>query len=449
MRAFAAALAIVLLTAAPAAAQDTTPGEGLGGYDVRASALAISLQPVFPALLPTGDAPVEATVALSTGRVRSGGNALARGSILWPGNAAADPGPLFGQVFSPEIGALFPKWPLQAEASQRDGEVTAGAPPVVAMRAVGHPDRALGDVRAADAKLPGLLHVENIASTADTVVTDTSATSVARVTLSGVTLLNGYITAEQIRSISETTTTGASSTTSGDVDVVGLRIGGIEVSVTDDGFRVTGAPPEAGSAPGAGDEPFPGASPEEQVAAVLESVGARITLFNGAGGTQGGRADHYELGMVVSVDNPVGGQGPIPPGRFDLILGSTSSTSIGTSLFAGAGGVASSGGTAPSSSGGSGASSAPSSVSIGAGPEPGSASLTAVGESLDGSAAAQEGGGFLDAAPRRADYRFDGLPLGLVLALLLAAAVVARWIRNGLNGIIAARTPGAEEGSEP
>ena len=51
-----------------ALAQDTTPGEHLGGYVGRASAMAFSFQPVFPALLPTGDAPFEATIALATAR---------------------------------------------------------------------------------------------------------------------------------------------------------------------------------------------------------------------------------------------------------------------------------------------------------------------------------------------------------------------------------------------
>jgi hypothetical protein len=435
------ALAVVGLTAAPALAQDTTPGERLGGYDVQASSMVASFQPVFPALLPTGDAPIEATLGLSTGRVKSGGNAFGRASIIWPGNAAADPGPLFGQLFGPEIGALFPKWPLQAEADQQDGEVIAGAPPGVSMKAVGFPDLASGDVRTADINAPGLVHAEHIASTAETKVFDASASSVARATLEGVSLFGGYITVEQIRSISRTTSNGSSAKSSGDVDVVGMRIGGIDVSVTDDGFKVTGVPPDAQEAPGAGGEPFPGQSPEKQVQQVLASIGARITLFQGVGRTAGGQAQHFELGLVFSIDNPVGGQGPIPPGHFDLIVGSTSSQTLASSPFSsGASGFGASG------SGSSGSvSSSPRSVSIGGGPAPAGTSVSGVGEELGG---ATGGTGTPELAfgdtPRRVDYRFKGVPRGMFIGLLLAALLAAYYLRNFFNSIIAAKTERGE-----
>lgn len=433
--------------ATPALAVDDTPGENLGGYDVQGNAMAFSFQPVFPALLPTGDAPVEGTIGLSTGRVKSGGNAFGRAAIVWPGNAAADPGPLLGAGFGQEeLGALFPKWPLQAQASQTDGEVVTGAPPGVSMKAIGFPDRGAGDVRSADVNVPGLFLAEQFASTSDTVVKDASASSLARVTFEGVSLLGGHITIEQIRSISQTTSNGDSSTEKGDVDIVGMKIGGIDVSVTDDGFKVTGVPPDAESAPGAGGEPFPGQSPEEQVQQVLANLGARITLFNGVGRTAGGQAHHYELGLVVSVDNPAGGQGPIPPGRFDIILASTTSSTLGSPLFS-----LGTGGTGGSGSGTSvlGGSEVPESVSIGGGPTVGESSLDNVGQALGGGPASGSGtgtlGGFLDASPQRVDYRFDGLPRAMVIGLLLLALLAARWIRNFFNSIIGVK---ASEGSE-
>jgi hypothetical protein len=449
------ALAVVALCfmAAPALAVDDTPGENLGGYDVQANAMAFSFQPVFPAFLPTGDAPFEGTIGLSTGRVKSGGNSFGRAAIVWPGNAAADPGPLIGVGFGQEeVGALFPKWPLQAQATQGDGEVITGAPPGVSMKAIGYPDRGAGDVRSADVNVPGVILAEHVASTSDTVVMDASASSVARVTFDGVSLLGGHITIEQIRSISETTSTGNSSTQSGDVDIVGMKIGGIDVSVTDDGFKVTGVPPDAESAPGAGDEPFPGQSPEEQVQQVLANLGARITLFNGVGRTAGGQAHHYELGLVLSVDNPAGGQRPIPPGRFDIILASTTSSSLGSPLFAfgGAGGFGGSGGSGGSESGTGalgGGSQAPESVSIGEGPTVGPSSLDGVDQALGGTGGSGSGtlGGVLDGAPQRVDYRFNGLPRGMVIVWLLAALLAARWIRNFFNSIMGAK---ASEGSE-
>jgi len=442
------ALLVVLVVggmyALPAFAQDTTPGENLGGYDVNASGLAISVQPVFPAFLPTGDAPFEGTIALSTGRVKSGGNAFGRGSIIWPGNAASDPGPLFGQLVGPEVGALFPKWPLQAQATQQDGEVTAGAPPLVSMTAIGQSDRGFGDVRTADIQAPGFVHAEHVASTSDTVVKDAGVTSVARVSLQGVTLAAGYITIEELRSVSRTSGNGSTSTSNGDVDVVGMKIGGIDVSVTDDGFQVTGVPPEGEEVPGAGGEPVPNSSPEEQVQQVLANLNARITLFEGVSRTAGGQAQHYEIGLVLSIDNPVGGQGPIPPGRFDIILGSTSSSTLSSSPFsAGPSGFESGG------SNGTGGGS-PGSVSLGDGPRVGGSTVSGVGEDLSGAettpGSQAAGENFGNAVPQGSDYRFDGIPMALFIVLLLVALVVARYIRNFFASLMTAN--GSSQGGD-
>ncbi|HYZ92115.1 MAG TPA: choice-of-anchor P family protein [Actinomycetota bacterium] len=430
------ALVAAFAFAVPAGAEDTTPGENLGGYDAQASAMAFSFQPVFPALLPTGDAPVEGTIGLATGRVKSGGNAAGRGAIIWPGNAAADPGPLIGAGFGQEaIGALIPKWPLQAQAVQGEGEVTTGAPPAISMKAYGFADRGAGDVRAADVDVPGLLHAEHVASTSETTVTDGAVSSVARVAFDGVSLFDGHVTVEQIRSLSKTTSNGGTATTAGDVDIVGMKIGGIDVSVTDDGFKVTGAPPDAGSAPGAGGEPFPGQSPEEQVQEVLANLGARITLFHGVGRKTGGQAQHYELGLVFSIDNPVV-QGPIPPGRFDVIVGSTASSTFASMPFRFDGGGFGESGATPSRE--------PGSVSIGEGPAPGAGSLSPIGEQVD--ASGDVGGGVVTDVAQRSDYKFGGVPASTLVILLLAALLAARYMRNFFLSVIGVKS--ANEGSE-
>ncbi|MEX2392978.1 MAG: hypothetical protein WD826_00730, partial [Actinomycetota bacterium] len=61
MKRLVVACAVVLLSASPAFAQDTTPGEGLGGYDSAGTGAAISFQPFLPALVSTGDVPFEVT----------------------------------------------------------------------------------------------------------------------------------------------------------------------------------------------------------------------------------------------------------------------------------------------------------------------------------------------------------------------------------------------------
>jgi hypothetical protein len=436
---FAVVLLMCMPLAGSAAAQDTTPGENLGGYIGQASAMAFSFQPVFPAFLPTGDAPFEATMALTTANVRSGGNAFGRASSVWPGSAASDVGPLLGQTQAgPQVGALFPKWPIQAQANQDDGVITAGAPPALVMQATGFPDRAGGDARIADLLAPGLARISHIASTSTSVVTDSDVTSIGEVALHGVSLFNGHITFDTLHSISKTTSNGTTSTSTGDVTLSGLRIGGANVRVTDAGFKVEGFP-GADQAPGGGGQPFPNASPEETVAQTLKSLNARITLFRSVGSANAGAADRITQGLVLSIDNPVGGQPDIsvpglpvphiPPGHFDLILGATSSTTLGSPPFVqGLGQLPPAGGSL-----GSGAQSA----SIGGGPVVSGTSLSNLGDQLG----TTPGSGPLTATigdTERAGYRFGGVPIGLAIALLLAALLLARYIKRFFDSIMLA-----------
>ena len=413
-----------------ARAQDTTPGEHLGGYIGGASALAFSFQPIFPALLPTGDAPVEATIALSTADLKSGGNAYGHASLLWPGSAAADPGPLIAQgAGQPTIAGAFPKWAIQAQAHNNDGVVTTGVPPAIVMRATGYPDRAAGDSRIADLDVPGLAHIEHIASTARSDVTDTAITTESRVALHGVSLLNGFITADQVLSVSKTTSDGTMATSSGSTSVSGLQVAGISVTVTDKGFQVENGPPGSEQAPGANGKPFPGQSPAEQVQQVLDNLHARLTLFRSVGRAAGGAADRYATGFVLSVDNPVAGVGPIPPGRFDVILASTSSQTLASPPFVF---------NLPSvpSSAGAVAGTPPASVSIGNGPTVAAETLTNSASSPSVVAAPANAVGNLNAVTQRSRYDFGGVPVGLVIGLLVAAAVAARYLRKAFNAFM-------------
>ena len=439
--------AVLLAVPAPALAQgDETPGENLGGYDAMSSAVAFSFQPFLPAFVSTGDVPFEASFALSTSRVKSGGGAFGRGALVWPGSAAANLGPILGVAFDqPELGALIPPWPLVAEATQDDGEVVTGQPPAIAMTATGQKDRASGDVRLADGKIPRVIHIENIASTATSVVTDSSVTSTGRIALHGVTLLAGYITIEEIRSRSVATSIGGAASTSGDVDIIGMKIGGIDVSVTDEGFQVGGFPPDAQDLPGAGGEPAPGQSPEDVVNAILESLGARITLFKSVSTVSGGKAERTAPGMIVSIDNPAGGVDRIPPGRFDIIIAATSASSLSTLPFnADLGDIGGALDSLPgdTSSGGGG------SISLGDGPEVAGDTVSNVEDELSDAGAGPLGDvpQSLDDVTQRSDrYEFGGLPLGLVFGLLLLAALLARYVRNFFRSMLAGAAQRNEE----
>ena len=416
------AVAVVAMFAvalgAPSYAQtsdDLSPGSGLGGYLARSSAEAFSLQPYLPALISTGDVPFEGTIALSTSNVGSGGNSFARGAALWLGSAAGDPGPLIGEgAGQPTIGELFPKWPLQAQATQNDGEVTTGEPPLVAMTADGFPDHSAGDTRLADVNVPGLVHIEHLASTSTSIVHAADVTNDTRVVLHGISLLNGHITIDQLLSYSKTTSDGTNATQSGSLMISGLKIGGQTVIVTDKGFVVDDQPAE------------PGRSPAQTVNAVLAAFHARLTLYNATGSANGGSADRVGGALVLSIDNPAGGIGPIPPGRFDVILGSTSSTAQATPAFAFGGGTNLSPGGPSVISNEIPRTESPSSFSLGSGPAPARSTASSVGAA---------GGPSLSYATapqtlRSSSYHFTGVPIGLVFVLLIVAAAAARYVRR-------------------
>lgn len=415
--------------AAPVAPVDDTPGGSLGGYIAESSAMAFSLQPFLPALISTGDVPFEGTVALSTSNVNSGGNSFARGAALWLGSAAGDPGPLIGEgAGQPEIGGLFPKWPVQAQATQTDGEVATGKDPILLMTADGFADRSSGDTRIADVNVPGLVHIEHIASTSTSTVHDTDVVNDARVVLQGISLINGHITIDQLRSFSATTSNGSDSTQTGDVAISGLKIGGVIVRVTDAGFQIIGLPKGSSQAPGAGGQPFPNQSPAQVVNSVLSAFHARLTLFRSVGSAVGGTASRLGGALVLSIDNPAGGVGPIPPGRFDIILGSTSSTTQVSPQFVL--GTPELGGGASVSGSDIGRGETPSSVSLGGGPSPSNSTLGTV------SGPQALGGTSQLPSTQPADYRFKGIPIGLVIALLLVAVVLSRYIRRFMNNVI-------------
>jgi hypothetical protein len=242
-----------------------------------------------------------------------------------------------------------------------------------------------------------------------------------------VSLLNGAITADQISSVSKTTSDGTLATSAGSTAVSGLKIGGMNVTVTDRGFEVIGGPPGSDQAPGGNGKPFPGQSPAEQVQQVLDALHARLTLFRSAGRAAGGSADRYATGFVLSVDNPAGSVRL--PGHFDVIMSSTSAQTLASPQFVV---------TLPSLPS-TPAVSAPPSVSIGNGL---SVSPLAIGNT--GSPASARGSGaqptnVLNAVPQRSRYEFGGVPIGLVIGLLLVALIAARYLRSALLALMSAK----------
>jgi hypothetical protein len=423
---------VVIALAMPALGQEVEqpaggPGSNLGGYRGQTAGSAISFRPVFPALLPTGDAPVEVTLGLSTANVGSGGNAFGQASVAYPGSAVANIGPLLGQVGPPEAAALLPPYPLAVEASAADGEVQRSAPPLLVMRAAGRPDRGEGETRFLDINLPGLLEIDEIATVSRALVNAGDVTARTEVTLSGVRILGGTIRAGTIRSLAETSSNGRVATTSGITEIAGLKIAGLEATLGFDGAHITGLPPEAGAIPGAGEEPFPGQNPEDILNGLLSALGAEITLTKFVGNEMGGASDAIAQGVLLSIENPLGGTPipgldiPIPPGRLEFLLASAASASQASPSFE-AGELP----TLP-----------PSEVDNDF-TTPGATSDTLVGGAGAVPDAPVLSGLPTDAGltPAGDDYTFDGLSLGLVLGLAVLALCLAWYLRRFVDRIV-------------
>ena len=417
---------VLLLGAAPAHAQsDDEPESQLGGYIAGSAGWAVSMQPFIPALLPTGDAPFETTISLSTATVKSGGNALGRAAIFWPGSAAANLGPLLAVGASqPFVGSLIPPYPGFVEASAKDGAVERSAGPGISMKAFGSESRAEGDVRTPDIDLPGLLKVDSVSSQSFAEVTDVDVSTSSVVTLEGVSLINGAIKATSIYSKSLTRSTGDTSNADGVLHVVGLTVNGIAVEVTGAGIRAVGLPPEAAPAPGAS-APFPGANPDDALNQALTALGASIRVTRLSQKSSGGAADRLANALVLTVNNPA-----VPGSRVEITLASTGSAALATLPVAtdlgeletpdldNAGSDVL--GSSESASLGDFAASPEGNLALG--PSPEADALSQAGSSSTGT----------NVEGSLAGYRFGGLPIGLVLLLIAASVVLGRWIRTFL-----------------
>jgi hypothetical protein len=418
---------VSLALARPAGAQESE--SQLGGYVAGAAGWAFSFQPFLPALLPTGDAPVETTFSLSTASVKSGGIALGRAAIVWPGSAAANLGPLIEQAAGqPGFAGLVPPYPGAVEASARDGEVLRSVSPLVTMRAFGSASRAEGDSRTPDVNLPGVLKIDSVSSNSVAEVSDVDVTSGCTVHLEGVTLLGGAIKIAAIHSRSITTSTGSSGTAGGDLEVAGLTIAGIKAELTAAGLHATGLPSQASPIPGVS-AVFPGTNPDAALNKALASLGVSMTLTRPVDKVNGATADRLANGVLISIVNPA-----VAGGRFDVTLASTGSSAQATPLSDLAGG-----GLDLGAAGGDLTGALPATSVLGSDTTAGTGDFAssnlgglALGPSGTGRGLTGTGAGTALGTDLSA-YHFKGVSWQLVLLLLAVSALLARWMRTFLR----------------
>jgi hypothetical protein len=307
---------VALVALAPAAAAQTADEE-LAGYVGTASGAAFSLQPIFPGLLPTGDAPFEVTGALSTASTKSGGNAFGQAAAVWPGSAAANLGPLLGTAAGqPPLVGLVPPYPAAVTANQDQGEQTQGAEPGPVMRASGKDGAASSTVRAGAVDVPGVFHADAVSSTSSAAVEAGSLVTQTTATLTGVVLGGGAVTIDAVRSTSRATSDGTRSTSTGGTVLTGLKVAGQAAELTGKGLRTTGVPVEV-------------------LTKALEAAGIELAVTDADGRSDGGAADRVGSGVTATIVNPAAAANPQFQGsRFVLTLGPTAVGALASPPFA-------------------------------------------------------------------------------------------------------------------
>lgn len=416
--AFALAAGLVAAPVAASAQEATTDEPQLAGYVGVAGGAAFSLRPVFPGLLPTGDAPFEVTLGLTTANTKSGGNSYALAAGVWPGSAAAGLGPLLGAAAGQAVfSQVIPPWPAAVSADQDSREAVRGAEPGPVLRALAGKEGSSSRAHGAGGGIPGLITVEAVASTSRSLVEDLKLVSESIVTLTGVSILDGTVTIDVVKSVATATSTGDAATSVGDVRLDGVKVNGVDVTVTGKGVEAAG--PAAAA-----------------VTAALADAGVSLELLKGAGTAEGGTADRVSQGLLVTIANPAATANPqFEASRFEISLAPTAVGALASPPFGDGGDVEA----FVSESGDGGTGGALDTGALG-GEAGGSFSAIAetVGEVFGGGEAGAVGGGSAGEALAFERTSFDdvgGVPASLVVALVIATALAARWIRRVVASI--------------
>ena len=286
-----AVLGLTLVAALPLGATATaqTADEQLAGYVGMAAGAAFSFQPIFPGLLPTGDAPFEVTGALSTANVKSGGNAYASAAGVWPGSAAANLGPLIGTAASqPLFTQVVPPFPGVVQSNQDEGDKVTGAEPGPVLAASAKPGASAGRAQPGGGGVPGAFTFEDVSSISRSFVENGKLTTESIVTVKGLAFGGGAFTIDSVKSTARAITDGVKATIEGGTVVTGAKSGGQGGEVGPDGVSGLNAIGKQ----------------------VLEASGIKVTVAEPQGKAEGGAADRVSNGVTVEMPNPLASANP-------------------------------------------------------------------------------------------------------------------------------------------
>jgi hypothetical protein len=393
---------VLVLSAVPAATSAQEVATSLIGYEAAASGTAFTAFPRLPAVLPV-DAPLEATVALATATLSSGGQGFGRSSTFYPGSLLVGLRPLIETGVGTRL--PLPDYPVIVEAREFE-EAKRSEVPGITMAVDADPARsvAVADVGAVD--IPAVVTVRSMRTESRAVLASDEVTATSTTTLEGVSIA-GVVSIGSLVSTSSVRSDGRTATCTGGVDVGDVFVSGSRARLDDQGLHVDG------------ETALPGLDLGAIVADALKGAGVDIRLLGGESRCTGSLGSRTSAGLLVSIPTPE--LGPITAGGIQVVLGSTSASAGGSSLDP----------------------DAPPTVDLGPGfsdvidvpgPSIGDGTLPPVATPVDPADPTV-------LAPERAAYDFDGLPLSLLCGLVLLALAGAGRLRRYFERIIGLVVP--------
>jgi hypothetical protein len=306
-----AGLLLVICTV-PAARSGAQEADELVGYSAVATGTAFTVQPSVPALLPV-EVPAEATLALATATLSSGGQGFGRASTFFPGTLIAGIRPLL------EIGAgvelPIPDYPVVVESREFE-PAKHNDQPGITMSTDVDPDRAIAIADAGGIGIPGIFGVHASRTVSTSVLKGTTVTATSTTKVEGVDL--GLLEIDSIVSTATVTSDASTATCSGEVNVNGVTVNGQEATLDGEGLHLES-------------EPLLPLGPVTDLVAELSETGVTVRLLGGADSCSGATGSRSSAGLLVSI--PLPELGAIPPGgHLDLILASTSATAGASTL---------------------------------------------------------------------------------------------------------------------
>jgi hypothetical protein len=298
---------VLVLSTLPAASTEAQTATDFVGYSAAASGNALSAFPTVPALLPV-EVPAEATLALATVTLSSGGQGFGRSSTFFPGTLIASLRPLLATAAGVDI--PIPDYPLVVESREFEG-AKHGEQPGLTMISDVDPDRAAATADLGALGLPAILGVRSMRTESTAVLEPGSITATSITRVEGIEI--GPLSIGAVVSTSSVSSDGTTSTCRADVAVTGVTVAGTRATIDDDGIHVDD------------DTPIPGLGLGRTVAELLEAAGLRAQVIGGDESCAGSSGSVSAAGLLISL--PLPAIAAIPAGGgITLTLASTSAT---------------------------------------------------------------------------------------------------------------------------